>query len=97
MAFRVFFTFFATASKRIELQKPDWTTFEALSQSFQKLSQFLKFYANEYVLLEQQKCVFFIDLSSRTATFYKLGFMKATQRNTVFQGNFGALSVKGRA
>ena len=65
MAFRVFFTLFTTASKRIELQKPDWTTFEALSQSFQKLSQFLKFYANEYVLLEQQKCVFFIDLSSK--------------------------------
>ena len=29
MAFWYFFTFFMTASKPIELQKPDWTTFEA--------------------------------------------------------------------
>ena len=35
--------------------------------------------------------------NDRTATFYKLGFIKAIQRNTVFQGDFGALSVKGRA
>ena len=35
--------------------------------------------------------------NDRTATFYKLGFIKAIQRNTVFQVNFGALSVKGRA
>ena len=28
---------------------------------------------------------------------YKSGFIKAIQRNTVFQGDFGELSVKGRA
>jgi len=37
IAFCDFFTLFVTASKRIELQKPDWTTFEALLKSFQKL------------------------------------------------------------
>ena len=35
--------------------------------------------------------------NDRTATFYKLGFIKAIHRNTVFQGDFGELSVKGRA
>ena len=35
----VFFPLFVTASKRIELQKPEWTTFEIL-----------KFYANEWSL-----------------------------------------------
>ena len=35
--------------------------------------------------------------NDRTATFYKLGFIKAIQRNTVFQGDFGALSMEGRA
>ena len=35
--------------------------------------------------------------NNRKATFYKFGFIKAIQRNTVFQGDFSALSVKGRA
>ena len=38
IAFCNSFTLFVTASKRIELQKPDWTTFEALLKSFQKLT-----------------------------------------------------------